>query len=1289
VLRNLPMAIMAVELPAPASAAEPGEPGLGASGLARIWTGLRRHGGTWVSFADRLLLAGWPAEDRPLKEAIAGAAGCLLDQESGLFASLAGAAACRVALVAGPASAGVVGGTGGDWQPVLTGQLVAELFQALQGGRPGELVLGPSAQAHWNGQAVSVERRRGLGVVQLVQPRATSLELATEPLRTPPARLRSLHGAVVAVQVEGLDPARVDVLARLHQAVRLMQRLVKRHGGGLHSVQHSPAGITAWASFEDDEDDRGRAALAALRFGCDLDHDLADLGLQAPMGAAHGAFRCWSVDAQSAVALGVEGRVLGRALRALQASSSELVCDRQVADRLGDGARLEAIELPEAAGQEGDLLRVESIPTEPASRQQVLTGLVGRGEELRRLQPLLDDLLAGTGGVAIIEGEPGFGKSRLVAELVARLSRQGVVVTVGYGQPDAGASPLEAWRSVVHQLLDARQDSASEQGGTALSSWMRSQDELEPQLGVLSQLLGLPGAEGREDSEGSARRQQALCDLVASLRADRLLLVVIEDAQWLDSASWALAHEIASTQEGLLVLMSLRSGHAEELPEYQRLAALPGSRVLTLRGLSVAALHRLLAVELELERLPESLVSWIHRTGGGNPLFCLQLLRSMQEDGELIVEQGRILRAPIKEQLGRRSQLHSLEHCLELRARRLPQAPQRTLAVLSLAGSAAETELLVEVHPDGVGRLRVEADLERLVSAGLIQPAHGRDTPAWTVTHPAVAASALAALDEPQRAGLHRAIATWYEQRLDDLSPVLPLLARHWLRGGDRSQAMRFLELAGAQAMGAGAMPEAVTCYQRALRLAEPLASESGGVALLRRAHWERQLGDARYACGELDRCTVHFERALGLLGQRMPRSRAGLVVSLLGQLARQVAHRLLPDRLVAAARARRPRLLEASHAAERLAERYYYSADLLSLAVSSVMSANLADRVGPDASNARPYASMSVLAALARLDGLSSRLHQRALRIGEQAPDPSGLVVALYTRGAHHAGRGEWSQARELGERAVAAAQRVAAWQEQGVAQTVVGLASYLPGRFGPAESAFGELLVQARQRYNGQHEAWAHYGLAQCQLQRGRLDESVREVGRALHLLRSLEDHPSRLICQGLLGSAHLRAGRLGPAREAADLARALISHLRYPGVVAHLDGFAGAAEVYLSLWAREPGQAALGKLARSSLAALGRYARVFPVGAPRLALLRGRFELARERPERATRCWQRGITRARQLGMGMDEGLLALELGTRGTLAGRERDEHRSLARSRLALLGCGYHLKQLEEAVTSAR
>src|SRR5262249_9111274 len=141
----------------------------------------------------------------------------------------------------------------------------------------------------------------------------------------------------------------------------------------------------------------------------------------------------------------------------------------------------------------------------------------------------------------------------------------------------------------------------------------------------------------------------------------------------------------------------------------------------------------------------------------------------------------------------------------------------------------------------------------------LARVAGGAD-PVYAFRNPLVHEVTYNLMSFSQRRQLHRAVAEWYElTACAENGPPLGVLAFHW----KRAQAMdRFRDVAGkagTQALLEGAYPEASSLFEELLEI----PSEQGTVGALRRAAWERHLGEARLGQGLLGQARAAFSRAL------------------------------------------------------------------------------------------------------------------------------------------------------------------------------------------------------------------------------------------------------------------------------------------------------------------------------------------------------------------------------------------------------------------------------------------
>ncbi len=300
--------------------------------------------------------------------------------------------------------------------------------------------------------------------------------------------------------------------------------------------------------------------------------------------------------------------------------------------------------------------------------------MVGRDSELRRLIRLAT---SGRPRVAMVAGEPGIGKSRLIAELLANLP-EGTAVLVGQAEPGSLGRPYEL-------LLDAL-------------------DDVE---GVDPDLLAALSDAGRSAVE----RLHAGVALVARLIGQRPAVVVFEDLHWADSESSALFERVAELPGPRLLVGTYRP---EEVTSRQPVAALL-SRLerrhsvthLWLDRLSPADTTALLAAATG-RPVPYRAAMELHQRTGGNPFFLEELLRGYA---------GMDL-----ETLGEQPLPWSLAEVLRRQLGELDPATRRVAEAAAVLGQRVPFDLLATVT--GEGEEQLITVLRELVARGVLTEYH-------------------------------------------------------------------------------------------------------------------------------------------------------------------------------------------------------------------------------------------------------------------------------------------------------------------------------------------------------------------------------------------------------------------------------------------------------------------------------------------------------------------------------------------------------------------------------------
>ena len=259
--------------------------------------------------------------------------------------------------------------------------------------------------------------------------------------------------------------------------------------------------------------------------------------------------------------------------------------------------------------------------------------LVGRTEERSSILHRMEDTLHGRGGVILIEGESGIGKSRLVQELVDDAQWRGL-------------SPLLATCSeaeLLHPLQGMRR--ALESGVTRLRF-----DELQAVLHrtTLTDLAQLvphikgwlfdPGPSGTTDGNARERHLHTIRSALFALSDLNPMVLFIDDAQWLDEESAAVLAELAPdlADHGLLITLSYRDSEVRDRPPLWRrlldIDAKTNAQRIKIVALDLADSGRLVEESLGETKADPDLVEGLYLETGGNPLFILESLRAWHEN---------------------------------------------------------------------------------------------------------------------------------------------------------------------------------------------------------------------------------------------------------------------------------------------------------------------------------------------------------------------------------------------------------------------------------------------------------------------------------------------------------------------------------------------------------------------------------------------------------------------------------------------------------------------------------
>jgi DNA-binding CsgD family transcriptional regulator len=447
--------------------------------------------------------------------------------------------------------------------------------------------------------------------------------------------------------------------------------------------------------------------------------------------------------------------------------------------------------------------------------------LVGRERERSLLANGLADALAGAGGLVVIAGEAGIGKTALLRELERAGAARSTFVLAGRCA-EGEMPPYGVWIEAFEQQADER-------------------------LGALARLLAGDSSVARAGGDQATLTAQVR-DALAAAAHTRPLVVLLDDLHWADYASLDLLRHLARRVTRLPLLL-VGAYRVEEARGSQFFAALLPTLVheadaatVELRALEAAAVGELLDLYYPLaERDRATLAGYLHAHSGGNPFFIWELLRTLEAQHLLRERDGGW---ELRDLAGVRIP-RLLRQIIERRVDRLGQDARRRLEAAAVIGEDVPLALWARVTGEPLDELRETLDLAR--DARLLDTP--RDHSARFI-HALIRETLYVGVPTAGRSALHRLAG---ESLAANAGADPDAVAHHFCRADD-PRAVEWLVRAGTRALSAYALTMARERFQQALDRLPPsrVTAFERALVQLRLATTFRE-EDARFAAALAD----------------------------------------------------------------------------------------------------------------------------------------------------------------------------------------------------------------------------------------------------------------------------------------------------------------------------------------------------------------------------------------------------------------------------------------------------
>jgi class 3 adenylate cyclase/tetratricopeptide (TPR) repeat protein len=515
------------------------------------------------------------------------------------------------------------------------------------------------------------------------------------------------------------------------------------------------------------------------------------------------------------------------------------------------------------------------------SKERGLTPLAGRDRELQCLAEIYSRAIDRQGAIAVLMGDPGVGKSRLLYEFLRRLETETVQVLeatcASYGRSMAYRPIID----LLRRCLGLFEGIAADE----IRSHVAKQHEFlglegEDRNILLAHFLGVSAPSEFLNRLSSVQFKErtfaAVREMFVRMSEQEPLILVVENMHWIDTASDEFLAHLATNLPGHRVLLVLTTRQGYSAPWL----APPLGETLTLEGLGAADVRGMVRTLLAVDQVSEQLFKFLAERSEGNPLYVEEILRQLQETGGLAVEDGeaRLSRADVTVP----ATIHDI---IAARVDRLADVLKQTLQGAAVVGRRFGVSLVSRVL--NIAPNQVAGNLRELHGLDFVFPSAEEPEPMYSFKHALTQDVVYAGVLERRRRTYHTAAGVGLEELFStSIDDVVELVAYHFRRGQVWAKAATYLRRAAAKAQARAAHREALASLEEALEVLRhlPEAPETRKQEIDVRI----DLRGALYPLGEFEKMLAYLREAEAMATAISDSRRLGLASIHIAEYFRQ-----------------------------------------------------------------------------------------------------------------------------------------------------------------------------------------------------------------------------------------------------------------------------------------------------------------------------------------------------------------------------------------------------------------
>lgn len=511
-------------------------------------------------------------------------------------------------------------------------------------------------------------------------------------------------------------------------------------------------------------------------------------GIENNIGVSTGMAYCGIIGNDLLRQYTVIGDVVNLSERIAEKAKNKILCDKLTYSSTNKSINFKSPVLFSLKGHREEIALYEPDSNVKGSSNNNNYISVGRSKELEELSDAFKNALNGSScNTLIVEGDSGMGKSKLLEDFKTKMQSPDINIFSGAANFLSRNTPYGAFGEIFFKIL-------------ALHSRENAATDLIKKYGYRACLLNailplnIPDSVEVQVMTGGQRvlaTHNFLLELLNERSKEHPLIIIIDDAQWLEENSWQLIESIHNYLSRCFVILAFQK--TAGIIQTQLLKS-KGCKTIVLKALSEEEEKKLICERLGVATISEEVFNSVHAIAKGNPFFCIELADSLRAQELVTIENNNC--SINKNVTAQKISLpETVRGALRRKIDRLNLGSQLAMKAGSVAGFRFSEKIINNIYPIASEKKFVPSFLNEVMESGFTHKEVVDNLDGYSFNSAVTAEVAYEMTLSEQRRHLHRKCAEWYEKNFStNLNLFYVQVAHHWMNADENEKAAIYLE---------------------------------------------------------------------------------------------------------------------------------------------------------------------------------------------------------------------------------------------------------------------------------------------------------------------------------------------------------------------------------------------------------------------------------------------------------------------------------------------------------------